>query len=150
MIIQRGDDWITLENAQGKTFRINEFVAQVDENISYDDAANYFLATAKNASVTVGEEAEIWLDGSLDGSHGKSFIGNIKTLDATTFDGKNTLAGNALDNVISAGAGDASLWGAATVMIYSSSAMLIIFSSTRAATILFKARTTATPLSSLM
>ena len=108
MLIQRGDDWITLENAQGKTFRINEFAAQVDANIDYDDAANYFLATSKNASVIVGEEAEIW----LDGSHGKSFVGNIKTLDATTSDGKNTLAGNDLDNVISAGAGDASLWGA--------------------------------------
>ena len=107
VIIQRGDDWITLENAQGKIFRINEYAAQVDENISYDEAANYFLATAKKATVTVSEEAEIW----LDGSHGKNFVGNIRTLDATTSNGKNTLAGNDLDNTISAGAGDASLWG---------------------------------------
>ena len=108
VIIQLGDEWITLEEAQGKTFQINEFVAQVDKNITYDDAANYFLATSKNASVTVGEEAEIW----LDGSHGKNFVGNIKTLDASTSDGRNTLAGNNDDNIICAGAGDASLWGA--------------------------------------
>ena len=108
VIIQLGDDRITLEDAQGKSFRINEFTALVDKNISYDDAANYFLATSKNASVTVGEEAEIW----LDGSHGKNFVGNIKTLDASTSDGRNTLAGNDLDNIICAGKGDASLWGA--------------------------------------
>ena len=105
VIIQLGDEWITLEDAQGKTFRINEFTALVDKNISYDDAANYFLATSKNASVIVGEEAEVW----LDGSHGKNFVGNIKT---STSNGQNTLAGNDFDNVISAGAGDASLWGA--------------------------------------
>ncbi|MBR0060165.1 MAG: hypothetical protein IJP68_01670, partial [Selenomonadaceae bacterium] len=51
--IQLGEEWITLEDAQGKSFKINEFVAQVDKNITYDDAANYFLATSKNASVTV-------------------------------------------------------------------------------------------------
>ena len=107
VIIQLGDEWITLEDAQGKSFRINDFTALVDENISYDDAANYFLATSKNASVIVSEEAEIW----LDGSHGKNFVGNIKTLDASTSDGRNTLAGNDLDNVICAGGGDASLWG---------------------------------------
>ncbi|MBR4152393.1 MAG: hypothetical protein IKT98_05485 [Selenomonadaceae bacterium] len=102
-----GDGWITLEDAQGKNFKINEFVAKVDENITYDDAANYFVATAKNAKVTVADEAEIW----LDGSHGKYFVGDIKTLDATISDGKNTLAGNEIDNTILAGKGDASLWG---------------------------------------
>ena len=108
VIIQLGDEWITLEDAQGKQFQINEFTAQVDSNITYDDATNYFLATSKNASVTVGEEAEVW----LDGSHGKNFVGNIRTLDASNSDGRNTLAGNDDDNIISAGLGDASLWGA--------------------------------------
>ena len=102
-----GDGWITLEDAKGKNFKINDFVAKVDENIEYDDAANFYVATAKNAKVTVADEAEIW----LDGSHGKTFVGDVKTLDATKSDGKNTLAGNDLDNTISAGVGDASLWG---------------------------------------
>ena len=102
-----GDGWITLEDAQGKNFRINDFTALVDKNIEYDDAANYFVATSKKATLTVAEEAEIW----LDGSHGKTFIGDIKTLDATKSDGKNSLVGNEFDNVILAGKGDASLWG---------------------------------------
>ena len=102
-----GDDWLTLEDAQGKNFKINEFTAKVDKNIEYDDAANYFVATGNKATLTVADEAEIW----LDGSHGKTFVGDIKTLDATTSDGKNILAGNDLDNTILAGKGDASLWG---------------------------------------
>ena len=102
-----GDGWITLEDAQGKNFRINDFTALVDKNIEYNDAANYFVATSKKATVTVNDEAEIW----LDGSHGKYFVGYIKTLDATNSDSKNTLAGNAFDNTILAGKGDASLWG---------------------------------------
>ena len=102
-----GDDYLTLEDAQGKLFKINDVVALVDKNIAYDDAANYFVATARNATLTVGEEAEIW----LDGTHGKTFAGDIRTLDASNSDGKNSLAGNDLDNTILAGNGDASLWG---------------------------------------
>jgi hypothetical protein len=102
-----GDDWLTLEDAQGKNFKINEFTAKVDKNIEYDDAANFYVATAKKATMTVAKEAEIW----LDGSHGKTFVGNIKTLDATNSNGKNILAGNDLDNTICAGKNDASLWG---------------------------------------
>ena len=102
-----GSDYLTLEDAQGKNFKINDVVALVDKNITYDEAANYFVATSRNASVTVNDGAEIW----LDGSHGKIFAGDIRTLDATTSEGKNTLAGNDLDNTICAGNGDASLWG---------------------------------------
>ena len=102
-----GEGWLTLEDAQGKNFQINEFVAKVDKNIEYDDTANYFLATSKKATVTVEDEAEIW----LDGTHGKIFVGDIRTLDATNSSGKNILAGNNLDNTIRAGENNASLWG---------------------------------------
>ncbi len=99
--------WLTLENAQGKNFKINNFVAIADENLTYNATANYFVATAQNASLTVGESAEIW----LDGSHGKTFSGDIRTLDASTAQGKTSLAGNDLDNKIFAGKGDSTLWG---------------------------------------
>ena len=102
-----GDGWLTLENAQGKNFKINNFVAVADENLTYNAEANYFAATAQNATLTVGESAEIW----LDGSHGKTFSGDIRNLDASTAQGKTSLAGNDLDNRIFAGQGDASLWG---------------------------------------
>ena len=68
---------------------------------------NTLISSSQNATLTVGEVAEIW----LDGSHGKYFSGDIRTLDATTSTGKTELAGNALDNTILAGNGDSSLWG---------------------------------------
>ena len=70
---------------------VNSARATLQSISSGDDAAaNYFVATERNASLTVGEDAEIW----LDGSHGKT-----------------SLAGNDLDNTILAGNGDSSLWG---------------------------------------
>ncbi len=102
-----GSAVLTLADAQGKNFKINNFVAVADENLTYNAAANYFVATAQNATLTVGESAEIW----LDGSHGKTFDGDIRTLDASTAQGKTSLAGNDLDNRIFAGQGDATLWG---------------------------------------
>ncbi len=102
-----GSAVLTLENAQGKNFQINNFVAKVDRNITYDAAANYYVATSQNATMTVGEGAEIW----LDGSHGKYFSGDIRTLDASTAEGNTSLAGNDLDNTIFAGKGDSTLWG---------------------------------------
>ena len=102
-----GNAVLTLDDAQGKNFKINEFTALVDENLTYDATANYFVATSNNATLTVNESAEIW----LDGSHGKTFSGDIRTLDASTAQGKTSLAGNDLDNTIIAGNGDSSLWG---------------------------------------
>ncbi len=102
-----GSATLTLEDAQGKNFKVNNFVALVDKNITYNAEANYFVATSQNASLTVGESAEIW----LDGSHGKTFVGDIRTLDALTAEGNTSLVGNALDNTILAGNGDSSLWG---------------------------------------
>ena len=102
-----GSAILTLENAQGKNFRINNFVALVDKNLTYNAEANYFVATSQNATLTVGEGAEIW----LDGSHGKYFSDDIKTLDASTAEGNTSLVGNDLDNTILAGNGDSSLWG---------------------------------------
>jgi len=102
-----GDAVLTLNDAQGKNFKINNFVALVDKNLTYNAEANYFVATERNATLTVGESAEIW----LDNSHGKYFSGDIRTLDASTAEGKTSLVGNDLDNTILAGNGDSSLWG---------------------------------------
>ena len=108
-----GEDWLTIEDAQGKNFKINNFVAKVDRNIEYDDAANYFVATSRNATLTVGDSVEssaiIWLNNP--DRNGSVFAGDIKTLDASNATVKAELAGNELDNTILAGQGDASLWG---------------------------------------
>ena len=99
-----------IENAVGKDMKFGDnVVAQVNTSaLEYDGAANFFIATEKNASITVndsvGSAASIWL--------GKeNFVGDIRTIDATASSVKAELAGNDADNVISAGSGDSSLWG---------------------------------------
>ena len=108
-----GSDFLTIENAQGEHFKINGFTAKVDSNIDFDDTANYFVATARNATLTVGDDVEgdaiIWLDNPA--RSGSIFKGDIKTIDASGATVKTELAGNDLDNTIQAGLGDASLWG---------------------------------------
>ena len=109
MQLNFGDDYLTLENARGKDFRLNEFVVKVDENISYDGLANCYVADG-GSSLTVDstvDSAEIW----LDSSHGTLFFGDTRTLDASAVEGRTSLVGNALDNTIIAGQGDSSLWG---------------------------------------
>ncbi len=112
--VQIGDDWLTLEDAQGESFRINDFVAKVDSTkLAFEDAANFYVATGHNATLTVGKDVEtnavIWLgDPDRNGSY---FVGDIKTLDASKAQVNVELAGNDLDNTIIAGNGDASLWG---------------------------------------
>ncbi|MBQ6005136.1 MAG: alpha/beta fold hydrolase [Selenomonadaceae bacterium] len=103
-----GNDWLMIEGAQGKTFKLNDLAARVDlQTIAYDKQANYFMATAKRATLTVDEGAEIW----LDGSQGKTFVGDIRCVDATNSTGRNVLAGNELNNTLKGGYGDATLWG---------------------------------------
>ena len=103
-----------IEGAVGQNFKIGDFVAQVNKtSLTYDGVANYFVATEKNAGISVSadtaKDAIIWLDNpARDGS---VYSGDIKTIDASSATVKAELAGNALDNVIAAGSGDASLWG---------------------------------------
>ncbi len=108
-----GEDWLTIEDAQGKHFSINGFTAKVDNNIDFDDTANYFVATSRNATLTVGNDVEgdaiIWLDNPA--RNGSVFKGDIRTLDAHDFDGRAELAGNDLNNTIYGGSGSNSLWG---------------------------------------
>ena len=74
-----------------------------------------YWATGEEATVKVSADAEepvsIWLNG--DSRSDAMFRGDgIANIDASEFEGEATLAGNNNDNVITAGAGDTSLWGA--------------------------------------
>ena len=83
--VQIGDDRLTLEDAQGESFRINDYTAKVDATkLAFDDAANFYVATDHNATLTVGD---------------------IKTLDASKSQVNVELAGNDLDNKIIGGCG---------------------------------------------
>lgn len=107
--INNSKDYLTIKDAFGKDFQINNLIAKVDRNITYDNLANYYVADG-GSSLTVDssvDSAEIW----LDNSHDTTFIGNIRTLNASAVEGNTSLVGNANDNTIIAGQGDASLWG---------------------------------------
>ncbi len=107
--INDSSDYLTIKDAYGKDFRINNLVAKVDRNITYDGLANYYVADGGSSLIvdsSIGS-AEIW----LDNSHGTTFIGNINKIDASAVTGETSLVGNANDNTIIAGQGDASLWG---------------------------------------
>lgn len=107
--INDSSDYLTIKDAYGKDFRINNLVAKVDKNIAYDGLANYYVADG-GSSLTVDSSigsAEIW----LDNSHGTTFIGNISKLDASAVKGETSLVGNEFNNTIIAGQGDSSMWG---------------------------------------
>ena len=109
MQLNDGDDYLTLEDAAGKDFRLNDLIVKVDKNVAYDGLANCYVADGGD-SLTVDstvDSAEIW----LDSSHGTFFFGNIRTLDASAVEGRTSLAGSVLDETIIAGHGDSSLWG---------------------------------------
>ena len=113
--VDDADGFLMLENAQGKSFRLNDdLIAKVDTNVEFDGFTNSYVGIGERATLTVGKGAgdvEVWLsDDSLE-YHGKMYDGNFKVLDASQSDGSNILAGNELRNVITGGSGENSLWG---------------------------------------
>ncbi|MBR6713529.1 MAG: alpha/beta hydrolase [Selenomonadaceae bacterium] len=110
------NDSMTLTNAKGKTFNLNDdLIAKVgDSVVAFDGFTNCYAATSSNATLTVGSgmsKVEVWLgDTSLE-NHGTMFYGNFRELNAAQADGTNILAGNELSNVITGGSGRNSLWG---------------------------------------
>lgn len=113
--IDGAKDFLMLEDAKGKSFRVNDdLIAKVDTNAKFDAFTNCYVGIGAQASLTVGKgmgNVEVWLsDDSLE-YHGTMYDGNFAVLDASQADGKNILAGNEFDNVIIGGTGDNSLWG---------------------------------------
>ena len=124
-VFLRGDDvgiridgskeFLMLEGAQGKSFRVNDdLIAKVDTKLEFDGYTNFYVGIGSKATLTVSKGAgdvEVWLsDDSLD-YHGTRYDGNFAILDASQSDGNNILAGNELSNVITGGSGDNSVWG---------------------------------------
>ena len=111
--INDAEDYLRIKDAIGKDFHINNLIAKVDrKNLAYDGLANCYVAKGVS-SLTVDssvDSAEIW----LDSSHGTSFLGEIRTLDASAAKGNTSLVGNEFDDTIIAGQGDASLWGSSS------------------------------------
>lgn len=103
------NSYLTLENAVGKNFYLNDKIVKVDNNVVYDGIANYYYAGSSStlkvdANVT---SAEIW----LDNSHETQFNGKIRGLDASEVSGNTFLVGNQYNNTIIASQGNSTLWG---------------------------------------
>ena len=112
------DDYLTLVDAKGKSFRVNDdLIAKVDNNVEYDGFTNCYVGAGNNATMTVGEgmgNVGIWLsDDSLE-YHGTMYDGNFAVIDASKANGNNTLAGNELNILIIGGTGNNSMWGGYT------------------------------------
>ena len=90
---------------------VDDVIAQVGgDKLNFDKFANYYNATGKNATIDVANDkdfAQVW----LDGSKGKTFVGDIHVVNASLYAGAAELAGNDYNNVIFAGSGETSLWG---------------------------------------
>ena len=104
-----------IEGAVGKNMYVTDnVIAQVNRtSLTYDGDATFFVATGKEASITVDNEnvnnAIIWL--GTPERNGNVFIGDIKTVDASGFEGTAELAGNDANNTIYGGEDRNSLWG---------------------------------------
>ena len=113
------NDYLVLEDALGKDFKLNHLTAKVGTTaVDFDGLANCYVATGTNATMNVGEnlgDVEIWLEDGYYGDylHGIVYRGDFTVINATTANGHNTLVGNDLDNVIYGGTGTNSVWGGA-------------------------------------
>ena len=109
------DDYLTIADAKGKSFRLNDdLIAKVDTNVEFDGFTNCYVGTSRPSTLTVGDElgdVAIWLsDDSLE-YHGIMYDGDFEVLDASAATGQATLAGNEFNNLIIGGAGANSIWG---------------------------------------
>lgn len=109
-LIKGAKDTVT---GYGEDFAVNGLVAQVgDTKVNVDGTAEYYLATETNARVDItdaaGTNVAVWLG---DDGRDLQFEGDFAVIDASNYSGKAELAGNSLDNTITAGSGNTSLWG---------------------------------------
>ena len=109
------DDYLTLVDAKGKSFRVNDdLIAKVDNVVEFDGFTNCYVGFGNNATMSVGAnlgDVAIWLsDDSLE-YHGIMYDGDFRVLDASQATGNTTLAGSESDNLIIGGSGNNSIWG---------------------------------------
>ncbi|MBD3878819.1 MAG: hypothetical protein SR1Q5_03935 [Quinella sp. 1Q5] len=111
------NDYLTLTEAKGKAFRVNDdLVAKVDKNVSFDGFTNCYVAGGSKATLTVDKgmgNVNLWLSDTSVSRHGTMFYGDFKEINALYANGFNTLAGNSSENLIIGGTGSNSIWGGA-------------------------------------
>ena len=112
------DDYLTLVEGKGKSFRFNDdLIAKVDTNVEFDGFSNCYVGIGMDATLTVGDELgdiAIWLSDNSTEYHGIWYDGDFGVLDASKATGNATLAGSESNNLILGGAGANSIWGGYT------------------------------------
>ena len=112
------DDYLTLANAKGQSFRLNnDLIAKVDDVVQYDGFTNCYVGAANKSTMQVGAgfgDVEIWMSDDKLEYHGTMYDGEFGVLDASAADGRNILAGGENDNLIIGGTGSNSIWGGYT------------------------------------
>ena len=111
MIQYSATDNLIVEGGVGKNISFSDGkVMQVNDELTFDGYANYFVGTSNKATLSVEGEnvsnANIWLDNTQDGYYSS----NIKVLDASNYEGQSTLVGNANNNTITASKDGALMW----------------------------------------
>ena len=84
-------------------------------SVTVDGKANYFAVTESNATVNIGSDVtgkyRVWLDNRGDAEFFAKSGGSYSVINASGSSAELELAGNAAANTITAGSGNASLWG---------------------------------------
>ena len=101
-INESNDDYLRLQDAVNNNFKINDRIAKVETVGNFDNLADFYVVSQKNATMNGGAnigDAQVWLDDRTTGEHGVIYKGEIKYLDASAATGNTTLVGNDLDGV---------------------------------------------------
>ena len=112
--VQIGDnynDQAIINNAKNKIIQANvsgqDWIVEFGDNLTYDDSVNCYgnnSATTLNVDQSYsGAEVAIW----SNGGDGKIYS-NVKSIDASEYNGRSTLVGNSMNNVITASTGNSS------------------------------------------
>jgi hypothetical protein len=93
--------------AGGQSYKAKIGVSTSANTFTYDSSVNYYQGGSKSDTLTAsGDTANIWLDGSTG-----TLYSSIENVDASGVTGSVTLVGGTASEQLTAGSGEATLWG---------------------------------------
>ena len=112
------DDRVILTDAKNQKIQANisgtDKVVEVGDSLTYGAEVTNYYGDGSNAMITVAADAANVNEGVAiwaNRQDSEQYFENIKGIDASAYAGNATLVGSSEDNTITAGSGDASLWG---------------------------------------
>ena len=93
--------------ASGQSYKAKIGVSTSANTFTYDSSVNYYQGGSKSDTLTAsGDTANIWLDGSTG-----TIYSSIENVDVSGVTGNVTLVGGTASEQLTAGSGEATLWG---------------------------------------